>query len=198
MTGDVVARIVRELEKYYRVSAEDVRPYLDTHDDPKAREVLMIRQGLPGTEEIEISLVLPKHLVEAKWETLSLDERCQVVEGASHFLMVCDRARAERTTTQLELELQAEVDKWLILSRGGRLDVEADAHLRGALFEGSYLHAANTDEGHRYRLANNLAARFVHKLSRAYVWTGKHLEMRGELLKFFRMTQEEKLRAAAA
>jgi hypothetical protein len=195
MTGQVVANIVRALEKYYRASAEDPRPYLDTHDDPNAREVLMVRQG---DEEIEISLVLPKHLVHASWETMTLDERCQIVEGASHFLMVCDRAKTERTTTQLELELQAEVDKWLIISRGGRLDVEADAHLRDALFDATFLHAANTDEGHRYRLANNLAARFVHKLSRAYVWTGRQAEMRDELLKFFRMTQEEKLRTVAA
>lgn len=195
MNGAVVAKIVRVLETYYRTTAEDVLPFLDTHEDPKGREVLVIRQG---EEEIEISLVLPKHLMDARWESLSLDERCQVVEGASHFLMVCDRARADRSTTQLELELQAEVDKWLILSRGGRLDVEADAQLRGALYEGQFLHPAHTDEGHRYRLANNLAARFVHKLSRAYVWTGKQLQMRDKLLEFFRMTQEEKLRAVAA
>lgn len=197
MNGEVVAKIVRTLETYYRASAEDVRPFLDTHDDPAGREVLMVRQGISG-EEIEISLVLPQHLVHARWETLTLDERCQVVEGASHFLMVCDRARAERTTTQLELELQAEVDKWLILSRGGRLNVEADAQLRDVLFTGAFLHPANSDEGHRYRLANNLAARFVHKLSRTYVRTGRQPEMRGELLKFFRMTQEEKLRTVAA
>jgi hypothetical protein len=195
MNGEVVAKIVRALEKYYRANAEDVRPYLGAHDDPESREVLLVRQG---DEEIEISLVLPKHLVDAKWECLSLDERCQVVEGASHFLMVCDRARAERQTTQLELELQAEVDKWLILSRGGRLDVEADAQLRDVLYQGQFVHPANSDEGDRYRLANNLAARFVHKLSRAYVWTGKQAEMREELLKFFRMSQQDKLRAVAA
>ncbi len=195
MNGEVVAKIVRALEKYYRAPAEDVRSFLNAHEDPKGREVLMVRQG---DEEIEIALVLPRQLMDATWETLTLDQRCQVVEGASHFLMVCDRARAERTTTQLELELQAEVDKWLVLSRGGRLDVEADAHLRGVLYEGEFLHPANSEQGHRYRLANNLAARFVHKLSRAYVWTGKQLQMRGELLKFFRMTQEEKLRAVAA
>jgi hypothetical protein len=198
MNGEVVAKIVRALEKYYRASAEDVRPFLEVHENPECREVLMVRQG---GEEIEISLVLPKHLMHVRWdhwETLSLDERCQVVEGASHFLMVCDRARTDRPTTQLELELQAEVDKWLILSRGGRLDVEADAQLRDTLYEGAFLHPANSDEGHRYRLANNLAARFVHKLSRAYVWTGKQSEMREELLKFFRMSQHDKLRAVAA
>jgi hypothetical protein len=196
MTGEVVARIVRALERYYRASAEDVRPFVAVEDHSSAREVLFVRQG---DEELELQLVLPERLANARWEGLTLDERCQVVEGASHFLMVCDRAKTKRTTTQLELELQAEVDKWLVLSNGGRLDVEADTQLRDALFDdGAFLHVANTDEGERYRLANNLAARFTHKLSRAYVWTGRQHELRGELLRFFRMTQQEKLRAAAA
>lgn len=196
MTGEVVARIVRALERYYRASAEDVRPFVAVEESSSAREVLFVRQG---QEELELQLVLPERLANARWEGLTLDERCQVVEGASHFLMVCDRAKAKRTTTQLELELQAEVDKWLVLSNGGRLDVDADTQLRDALFDdAAFLHAANSDEGERYRLANNLAARFTHKLSRAYVWTGRQHELRGELLKFFRMTQQEKLRAAAA
>lgn len=197
MTGEVVARIVRALERYYRASAEDVRPFVAVESEGSAaREVLLVRQG---HGELELQLRLPEKLANARWECLSLDERCQVVEGASHFLMVCDRARAKRTTTQLELELQGEVDKWLVLSNGGRLDVEADLQLRDALFDdGEFLHAANTDEGERYRLANNLAARFVHKLSRAYVWTGRQHELRSELLRFFRMTQQEKLRAVAA
>ena len=196
MTGEVVARIVRALERYYRTAAEDVRPFVAVEESATGREVLFVRQG---HGELELQLVLPERLANAKWEGLTLDERCQVVEGASHFLMVCDRAKAERTTTQLELELQAEVDKWLVLSNGGRLDVEADTQLRDALYDdGAFCHAANTDDGERYRLANNLAARFVHKLSRTYVWTRRQHELRGELLRFFRMTQQEKLRAVAA
>lgn len=195
MTGEIVARVVRALEGYYRVAAEDPRPFVAVDEHDSSREMLLVRQG---EEELELQLVLPKRLAEAKWETLTLDERCQVVEGASHFLMVCDRARAERSTTQLELELQAEVDKWVVLSNGGRLHVEADWELRDALYDAEFMHAANTVEGERYRLANNLAARFVHKLSTGYARTGRHHEMRVELSKFFRMTQAEKLRAVAA
>ncbi len=167
MTGDTVARVVRALERYYQASVDDPRPFVRAHDEPGGREVLLVRQG---DEELEVSLFLPARLASGTWETFSLDERCQVVEGASHFLTICARARADRTTTQLELELQAEVDKWLILSNGGRLDHEADALLRDALYDPTYslsfVHAANTTEGERYRLANNVAARFVHKLTR--------------------------------
>jgi len=208
MTGEIVARVVRALEGYYRVAAEDPRPFVSVHDDESSREMLLVRQG---DDEVEMTLVLPKRLATARWETLSLDERCQVVEGASHFLMVCDRARGDRSTTQLELELQAEVDKWVVLSNGGRLHAAADLELRDALYDADfpgsaeggtgvckYLHAGNTPQGERYRVANNLAARFVHRLSTGYARTGRHHEMRAELSKFFRMTQEQKLRTVAA
>jgi len=133
------------------------------------------------------------------WTTLSLDDRCQIIEGASHFLVVCERARSERPTTHLELELQAEVDKWLVLSQGGRLDPDDDAALRVALFDdGEFLHDAGSEHGERYRLANNLAARFVRKLSHLFARRGRHAEMRQALARFFRMSQEEKLRAIAA
>ena len=196
MTGASVVEILRRLERYYEACAEDVASFLHTADDEGAREALLVRQD---GEAIELALVLPAEVASAPWATLSLDQRCQVIEGASHFLVVCERARTERSTTQLELELQAEVDKWLILSQGGRLDGHGDAQLRGALYEdGRYLHDEASTEGARYRLANTLAARFVHRLSNAYAQRGLHREMRSQLGRFFRMGQEEKMRAIAA
>ena len=40
---------------------------------------------------------------------------CLAVEGVSHFLYLCRNAYFEREVTRLELELQAEVDKYLML-----------------------------------------------------------------------------------
>ena len=40
-----------------------------------------------------------------------LDPLCQIIEGVSHFVYLAERARVDREATQLELELQAEVDK---------------------------------------------------------------------------------------
>ena len=196
MTGAIVAKILRELERYYDATAEEVAPYLRTHDDEEGREALLVRQEQDG---VELALVLPARVADSPWATLSLDDRCQVIEGASHFLVVCERARTERPTTHLELELQAEVDKWLVLSQGGRLEPQRDRALRGALYdETEFLHDVETPQGERYRLANALAARFVHKLSHAFARQGRHAEMRRELGRFFRMGQEEKLRAVAA
>ncbi len=196
MTGITVARILKELERYYEASAEDVAPFLRAHQGEEGREALLVRQDDEG---VDLALCLPPHVADSPWRTLTLDERCQVIEGASHFLVVCERARSDQSTTHLELELQAEVDKWLVLSQGGRLDPDQDGWLRGTLYEGGvFLHDEGTHEGERYRLANSLAARFVHRLSHTYARRGRHAEMQRELFRFFRMTQEEKLRAIAA
>ncbi|GAC1351609.1 MAG: hypothetical protein NVS3B20_03220 [Polyangiales bacterium] len=196
MTGVLVARLVERLERYYGASAEDVRAFLRTHDGEGGREMLLLREEPCA---MEMALVMPRRIAQAPWHELTLDERCQAVEGASHFLVVCDRARSERPTTQLELELQAEIDKWLILSRGGRLAPEADFALREALYDDTaFVHDAGSLEGERYRMANAMAARFVHRLSETFARRGLFAAMRAELGRFFRMGQEEKLRLIAA
>ena len=197
MTGITVARILRALEGYYRANAEELGAFLRTHPaEGDARETLLVREEAGA---VELALVLPDRLARSAWKSLTLDERCQVVEGASHFLVVCERARSDRPTTHLELELQAEVDKWLVLSGGGRLDQEADAELRAALYHrGTFLHPAHTVEGQRYRFANDLAARFTYKIARSHARLGRFDKMRDELHQFFRMGQEEKIRAIAA
>lgn len=199
MTGALVAKILQTLERYYDANAEDVAPFVRSHDDEAGREALLLKQDVHG---LELALLLPErvaHLPPRDWPTLSLDDRCQVIEGASHFLVVCERARSDRPTTHLELELQAEVDKWLVLSRGGRLEPRDDEALRVALYdEADFLHDASSEHGERYRLASSLAARFVRKLSHVYARHGRHAQMRRELVRFFRMSQEEKIRAIAA
>jgi hypothetical protein len=191
MTGEPVVAILRSLERYYDAEAEHIGDYLRADDDPSAREVLHVRQD---EDALSIEVVLPRRVAEAPWSDLSLDERCQRIEGVSHFLVLCARARAERQTTQLELEIQAEVDKWLVLSRGGRLRPDDDLRLRHALYEDvSFAHDARSVEGERYRLASRLAARFTRKLAETYARPGRLRAMRAALADFFHRGQREKL-----
>ncbi|MFI5297454.1 MAG: hypothetical protein ACHREM_05095 [Polyangiales bacterium] len=193
MTGVVVAKILKELERYYDAAAQDVQPFLRVHDEgaSSAREALLVRHD---DDAVEIALVLPDRLATAPWSTLSFDDRCQLVEGASHFLVVCERARRELPTTHLELEIQAEVDKWLVLSRGGRLAPDDDDALHAALFDDpDYFDDAGSEAGDRYRMANRVAAKLVRRLSRDYARAGRFTELRGALHRFFHAGQAEKL-----
>lgn len=189
MTGALVARVLRALERYYDAAAETLDGFLSADDGEGAREVVLVREEAGA---VELGLRLPRRLTEAEWHELDLDERCQLVEGVSHFLLLCERARSDRSTTHLELELQAEVDKWLVLSNAARLPAGEDGALREALFDD----VTYVSEDERYRTANAFAARFTHRLSRHHAGGRAPREMRRTLARFFWAGQEEKLRMA--
>ena len=132
-------------------------------------------------------------------EGAGLDPLCQIIEGVSHFVYLADRARSGgREATQLELELQAEVDKYVILASALQdFDERTSRRLRERLYEDvAYVHEADTVEGERYRVANGCAMRFTGRLERDYVTRARFGELQGELRRFFHMGQGEKLRAA--
>ncbi|RYG83542.1 hypothetical protein EON77_06890 [bacterium] len=195
-----VARSVQlALERLYQVERiADVESYLEAAEEGE-RESLLVRES-EGT--VELTLRVPA-LARREFDAASdadLDPLCQLIEGVSHFVYLTCRASVDRATTHLELETQAEVDKYVVLASSvASLDARRSATLRRRLFgETSYLHERDTEEGARYRLANAAAARFTERIERAYVELGRFAEMRGELRRFFRMGQEDKLRAAYA
>lgn len=161
------------------------------------------REGLFVREEggaVEMALHLPP--LQKKDFDLeddqSLDPMCQLIEGVSHFVYLADRVTASREATQLELEVQAEVDKYVFLSYALRaFHPETSRSLRTRLYEGiRYCHEASTEQGARYRLANETAHRFVHRLETECLARGRIGDFLGALRTFFRSGQEEKLRHA--
>jgi hypothetical protein len=162
------------------------------------REALLVRMADDGA--VEMSLHLPT-LGRGEFDVLAdgdLDPLCQIIEGVSHFVYLAARATEDRGTTQLELEVQAEVDKYVVLVAAlGALDESKSERLRGRLYdEVAFMDAAETEVGHRYRTANRAAARYVQRLERSYVRGGRVRELHRELRRFYRMGQEEKLRVA--
>jgi hypothetical protein len=192
----LAARVQGALERLYGLDrVADVEDYLSDERAPHEREALLVRLAEDGA--IEMRLCLPAIPPEA-----SLDAICQVIEGVSHFVYVVERARLQRETTQLELELQAEVDKWVVLAESiGAFDAERSAVLRERLYERvAFEHDEETEMGQRYRMANEAAHRFVRRLEREYLSAAgqRHSELREELRRFFHEGQEEKLRLGRA
>ena len=130
-----------------------------------------------------------------------VDTLCQLVEGVSHFVLLAERARRELPTTQLELELQAEIDKFLLLSdvdRGGRATHEV-ARLRALLFEQvCYVFSHADERGRRYRLANRLAGHFTGHLQRTYLKNARLRELRSLLRRFYTVSPSDKVAWARA
>jgi len=168
-----------------------VREFVREATKSGEREALLLRESEGG---LEMALVVPA-TAPATEAANDHDGWLQLAEGVSHFVYVANRARQELPSTQLELELQAEVDKFVLLvleqlpyDRGEAFEV----HSR--LFERvTYLHEAGTELGDRYRTANDLAARFVRRLMTHGLET-THATLR----RFYRAGQADKIRLVAA
>jgi len=109
------------------------------------------------------------------------------VEGVSHFIYAVQCARAERPVTQLELELQAEVDKYVTCLLATAPETGVSEALRYRLFgEAEYEPDLDADERDRYRAANDNAHRYATWLEEAFVRARRIPEMLGELRRFYR------------
>jgi len=192
----LASRIQRGLEALYRLDpAADVDAFVTPAGDGE-RETLFVRESEDGLELLLRLPQLAERTVDV--EGAGLDPLCQIIEGVSHFVYLADRSSQNREATQLEMELQAEVDKYVILASSLRdFDERTSRRLRERLYENiAYVHDAHTEEGERYRVANASARRFTHRLERDYVTRARFRELQGELRRFFHLGQGEKLRAA--
>lgn len=196
-----VAKILqRRLQALYDLEdAPCVSDYV-TLAAPGEREQLLLRQC--EEDHVELRLVVPDcPLREALMPSMLSDAYLQVVEGVSHFVLVAERIRVGRPTSQLELELQAEVDKLVLIQHC----LQAESHDRSQLHHRSqhlhhklygqvrFLHPAGSEQGDRYRLANRLAARFTRQLGQLNTPQRRTL-----LRRFYRMNLSEKIRVAEA
>jgi hypothetical protein len=170
-------RVIQEhLQSIYQIQAPDVRPFLvdaaavaellgpDARD---ADEWVLLRQD---GEDVDLAVyIADEHLerlarVETPGQAVAecFSSFCAATEGVSHFLMIIERARREEPVRMLELELQAEIDKfvsaWLHHPRRHRQLLRHlfhDAALRGDL---------SVIERARYREAGRLAAAYCARL----------------------------------
>jgi hypothetical protein len=205
----VLGALQRGLEVMYRIeTALDVRDFLldeaerDAFAPSRApREQLLVaeRDG-----HLELGLFLDAGVLRnlaARDPRDGLDEKnladfVLTVEGVSHFIYVAWRAQARRQVSALELELQAEIDKYvtcllLLLPRGGRA---AAAELRPRLFDAFELEPGlDAAERERYLVANSNARAYAGRLEQRYVAREAVGEMLTELRWFYRLGVREKI-----
>jgi hypothetical protein len=122
------------------------------------------------------------------------------VEGVSHFIYAIWCAQSDRPVTQMELELQAEVDKYVtcLLAPDGAAETDRSAMLRHRLFgDAEYEPDLDHEERERYRAANDNANRYAAWLEASYVAPRRIPEMLGELRRFYRQGLAAKLATIA-
>ncbi len=169
--------------------------------DPARGELLLVAEeegavslGLYVSPEAQAAL--RGHRAEAS-EVGRFQAYCLAAEGVSHFVYLVFRHGQTRSVSQLELELQAEIDKYasaLLEGNGGAPFRVRPLAIRRRLYERpALIDAPGTEEGDRYRHAIRFAARYAARLHRRYVDRGQVGALVAELRRFYRAGMREKL-----
>jgi len=130
----------------------------------------------------------------------NLDPFCTLTEEVSHFLYLLFCARSARTVTELELELQGEVDKFLTTAFFLSLQNEGavSSRLRRLLFHDYRLvPGLSSEQAERYRTASTLAFHYCGYLETEYLKQRRLLDLAREARRFYRLGQRDKLERIA-
>ena len=198
-----LARMQRGLETLYRVDTgvevgdfvigEAVRDELAPARKPREQLLVMEETG-----EMALALFIHPEVIaslDAGIGRHNLGDFLLAIEGVSHFIYAIQCARSERPVSQLELELQAEVDKYVTCLLH---DVDSSEALRERLFRAcAYEDDLDGDERERYQVANDNAHRYAAWLEVTFVARGRIPEMLGELRRFYRTGLAAKLATIA-
>jgi len=190
----------------------DVLDYLVTdnrflaavEDSASARsteEKLLIRES---DGELALSLYLAPELLERlrlhdprTWlGRLNFADFCTALEGVSHFSYVVWNASADKSVTLHELEMQAEVDKYVgaLAMLAGQPSSVLSNSLYSRLFDNpQFADDLNPEELERYRSASALAAKFCRSLTNRFPHGLSRPGMLGELRDFYRLPQTDKV-----
>lgn len=202
-----LARVQRGLETLYRVdtglTVDDFVIDEPTRDglapQRKPREQLLVCEE---AGEMALALFidpsalanLAQHDPSHRLGDHNLGDFLLAVEGVSHFIYAIHCARTDRPVTQLELELQAEVDKYVTCLLTTEPETARSETLRHRLFgEAEYEPDLDGDERARYRAANDNAHRYAAWLEETFVAPRRIPEMLAELRRFYRQGLAAKL-----
>jgi hypothetical protein len=218
MTSNTLTSLQDALAEIYDLPAQpDVRDFLLTNRAALER----VPGARAGDEQLLVAeegdtLSLALYIDPAVLERLALRDPFTVLdqsnladyltaaEGVSHFVYVAWNAGHDKPVTLLELELQAEVDKyvlgaWLLREQGaGRFPRE----LHHALFERAHVDPCLAGErAGLYRAASDYADRFCRRVASrlerarrcANATQGTSRELLAELRRFYRWGSAQKL-----
>ena len=207
----MLSQLQDHLTRIYRVDpGYDVSDFLIT--DPQLAKTLAGSSLISGTDEsvlvqedddgLALSVFLDSDLLERlnsnnPMSGLRADQLADlwtVLEGISHFNYIAWSARKNRRISLLELEMQAEIDKFvsaLFLALHQEDTGLVDNIHRWLFDEVTFNPQLSQDQQERYVTANQYAARFCHGLHER-LSKDNYLELR-ELRQFYRLSQREKI-----
>lgn len=209
--GQLAVDVQRRLEAFYALDPEEpvteylVAPAEVAHLPGEGSRMLVAQEG----DEVSVGVVLDDSIgtrlersdPRKRLDSSNLGAFSTVTEEVSHFLYLLFRARKKRQVTQLELELQAEVDKYLtaIFFLSLQNEGAVSTRLRQLLFDRYRLaEGLSAESAERYHEASRLANRYCGWLEARYLRSRRLPDLAREARRFWRLGQREKLETIAA
>jgi hypothetical protein len=206
--ASILSRLQRGLEILYRVETNLQVDAFVIDDDQRRRagvaraprEQLLVREdegelGMGLFVDRAALANLERNDPAERLDDANFADFCVALEGVSHFVYLALCAAGHRRVSALELELQAEVDKFVccVLLQGAAPAASDHRALRRRLYHDvRFLDDLDSDERDRYRTANAEAARYAEALERRFVREDRVADMLGELRRFYRMGLDDK------
>lgn len=209
----MLSLLQRSLEQIYEIDVpHDVDDFLITdpaiarelEGDDEAREtdekLLVAQDG----EFVDLALYVDDTVIErlrrddptACLHDGNIADFCTALEGVSHFVYLTWNASRERGVSLLELEMQAEVDKYVTMAFmiGEQASGQVPRALHRWLFDDPVFDTELDRESlERYRDANYYASRYCAMLERRYLRDARRAGLYNDLRRFYRLHQQGKI-----
>ena len=207
-------RLQQQLEQVYEVDTSlQVSQFLitdpalaeiyDTSENPRSvHEKLLLSQH---DQHLDVALYLSNEIVQHLeqhnplecLDEANLHQFWVALEGISHFTYLTWNAQFDREISLFELELQAEVDKFVmaICLFNRQQGMQHPRHIMTKLFIKLQFDSALTaQELNRYTLANEYAYRYCEKLLGLLVGQYDEQLLFNDIRRFYRLTHHYKLK----
>ncbi len=214
----MLASLQRQLERIYQIeiphSVDDflftdleVLKTLQGHDEfdesVVEERLLVVQDG----DHVDVALYVDSEVVNRLTQDDpgsclhdgNLADYCTAMEGVSHFLYLIWNAGYERGVSRMELEMQAEIDKYVSTAFlfGQQASGRVPSSLHRWLFENPEFDASlDRVSMERYRDANYYASKYCARLEKRYLRRDGQAGMFNDLRKLYRLTDRAKISCA--
>lgn len=214
----MLAQLQRQLERIYEIeiphSVDDflftdleVLKNLQGHDEfdesVVEERLLVVQDG----DHVDVALYMDSEVVNRLTQDDpgsclhdgNLADYCTAMEGVSHFLYLIWNAGYERGVSRMELEMQAEIDKYVSTAVlfGQQASGRVPSSLHRWLFENPEFDSSlDRVSMERYRDANYYASKYCARLEKRYLRRDGQVGLFNDLRRLYRLTNRAKISCA--
>jgi hypothetical protein len=214
----VLAQLQRQLERIYEIEIpHSVDDFLftdlevlnnhqghDEFDESVVEERLLVVQD---GDNVDVALYMDSEVVNRLTQDDpgsclhdgNLADYCTAMEGVSHFLYLIWNAGYERGVSRMELEMQAEIDKYVSTAVlfGQQASGRVPSSLHRWLFENPEFDSSlDRVSMERYRDANYYASKYCARLEKRYLRRDGQVGLFNDLRRLYRLTNRAKISCA--